>query len=105
MTKYDFKDKNEYKTKLKQYRKKVQYFTNKQPLNQLLNYKERGRNKFHLDHIIPVLYGFLHNIEPEVIGDIRNLRFIPYKSNLKKKDYLDKTSWDVYFMMIDEGMI
>lgn len=104
MFKYDLTQ-DEYRAKLKEYRKQVQKITAKQPLNQLQDYDKRGMGKYHLDHILPVAYGFNQSIDPEVIGDIRNLRFIPYKSNLKKKDYLDKTSWDVYFMMIDEGMI
>lgn len=104
MLKYQLSQ-SEYKSQLKEYRKKVQKITSTQPLYQLLDYDKRGMGKYHLDHILSVAYGFNEGIDPEVIGDIRNLRFIPYKSNLEKKDFMDKASWDVYFMMIDEGMI
>jgi hypothetical protein len=28
---------------------------------------------------------FKHNIKPEIIGNIKNLEFIPWKENLKKR--------------------
>lgn len=44
----------------------------------------RGHNTFHLDHKVPIYYGFKNSIPPEVIADIINLELLPYKENLKK---------------------
>lgn len=41
---------------------------------------------YQVDHIIPVSYGYENNILPEVIADISNLRFIPWKENLLKSN-------------------
>ena len=71
------------------YRNKVRKLTEKQPLHLLENYdKPRGVagvvGNYQLDHIISVSYGFYNNIPPEEIADISNLRFIPWRDNLKK---------------------
>ena len=95
--------KEEYQVKFKQYRKQVEKITKKQPLHQLENFEKRGRNKYHLDHILSISYGFHNGIEPELIGNIFNLRFIPYKSNLQKSDYIEDCSWDVFEYFIKEG--
>jgi len=95
----------EYLSKIKEYRKQVQKITRKQPLYQLENSDKRGRKNHHLDHILSVSFGFNSGLDPEIIGDIRNLRFIPYKANLEKKDYLDRASWDVHYEMVELGMI
>jgi hypothetical protein len=58
--------------------------TEKQPLHTLKNHKKRGWKKYHLDHIYPISKGYKEKISPKKIGDIRNLRFIYYKQNIKK---------------------
>lgn len=40
--------------------------------------------KYDIDHIVPISYGYKHNISPSLIGSIDNLRIIPNKDNLKK---------------------
>ena len=66
----------EYEKKLSQkekYYKEVKRITENQPLHLLENYDKRGRSEkqgYHLDHIIPISYGFINNISPEIIGDI-----------------------------------
>lgn len=87
------------------YRKKVIKISNKQPLTQLENYSKRGRNKFHLDHIISIRYGFANNIDPEIIGNIKNLRFIPAEENIKKSSFLEQESSDMIFYLIEEGTL
>lgn len=104
MQKFDL-TREEYRSAVKKYRKEVEAITRKQPLYQLDNSDKRGRNRYHLDHILSVSFGFNSGLDPEVIGDIRNLRFIPYKTNLEKKEYLDKASWDVHYEMVNLGMI
>lgn len=40
--------------------------------------------RYDIDHIVPISYGYKHNIPPSLIGSIDNLRIIPNKDNLKK---------------------
>lgn len=78
----------------KKYARKVRQITNKQPLHLLKNSEHRGLdvNSYHLDHIVPIRYGYENNISPEKIGDISNLRFISCKENLIKNDKLTDAS-------------
>jgi hypothetical protein len=71
------------------YYKEVIRVTNSQPLHLLEKYEKRGhfrtsKEPYHLDHIIPISYGFANGISPEVIGELKNLRFIPAIENIKK---------------------
>lgn len=95
--------KDEYSQRLKRYRKEVYKYTRKQPLFQLDNYANRGKGYFHLDHIISIKFGFDNNIDPELIGNIVNLRYVYYKDNLSKRDYLTQESFDVFNYLIDRG--
>lgn len=71
------------------YRKEVLSITNKQKINTLIGYDKRGTYKnneaYHLDHKYSIIEGFKNKISPEIIGDIKNLEFIPWKENLKKR--------------------
>lgn len=44
---------------------------------------------YQLDHIVPVRYGFDNNITPEELSKVDNLRMIPWKQNLLKRDRID----------------
>ena len=72
----------------KKYKKEVKYITNKQPINKLLNYEKRGRcgtiGAYQLDHKYSILEGFKNNVKPEIIGNIKNLEFIPWEENRNK---------------------
>lgn len=75
----------------KKYKMQVRKVTGKQPIHTLENYdKPRGKNgvngAYQLDHILPVKLGFEWNISPDQIGDISNLRFIPWRENAIKND-------------------
>lgn len=70
------------------YYKMVRNITNLQPVHLLENYDQRGVLKYHLDHIYPIAKGFENKIPPSVIGDISNLRFIPWEENIEKSDKL-----------------
>lgn len=74
-------------------------------MHQLDNYSKRGKGYFHLDHIISIKYGFDNGIDPEIIGNIMNLRYLYVNENKSKRDYLTKESFDVLSYFINEGMI
>lgn len=71
------------------YYAQVWFHTEKQPLKILENFDKRSEHSknpdaYHLDHIISISYGFKKQIPPEIIGNIENLRFIPWIKNLQK---------------------
>lgn len=70
------------------YYRLVDSITKKQPIHLLEHSDKRGTKSYHLDHIYPVSKGFKNKIPPEIIGDISNLRFIPWLDNIKKADKL-----------------
>lgn len=66
------------------YANKVRTVTINQPLHTLENYGKGS--SYHLDHMFSVVEGFRQGIEPELIGSIVNLRYIPAEENLAKRD-------------------
>jgi len=75
------------------YSKIVRWLTEKQPIHLLENIEKRGKasipGAYHLDHKMPLKYGFENGILPYVIADIRNLEMIPAIDNLKKGSKYD----------------
>jgi len=72
---------------------KVWSITESQPLFKLKNHTKRcfyGRHCYHLDHMCSISEGFNKNIEPEIIGRMDNLKFIPAKLNMKKGSKVTK---------------
>ena len=45
---------------------------------------KRGKYDYHIDHKIPIIYGFKNNIPEEQIGHISNLQPLFWKDNFKK---------------------
>jgi hypothetical protein len=75
----------------KKYRKMVWRITNQNNLTLLENHEKRGshrkdENAYHLDHIFPISKGFFYELDPELIGDVRNLKFIPWFENVSKNN-------------------
>jgi hypothetical protein len=71
----------------KRYYNEVHKITNRQNIQSLEYYENRGKSRkgtdnYQLDHIIPISEGFRNNIDPKIIGDITNLRFIPWLENI-----------------------
>jgi len=71
----------------KQYYTAVHKITKRQNIESLEHCEKRGKSKkgtnnYQLDHIIPISDGFRNNIDPEIIGNIINLRFIPWQENI-----------------------
>ncbi len=74
----------------KKYKRLVYKITNQQNINTLINFDKRGLTghigAYHLDHKYSIVEGFKNSINPEIIGNIKNLEFIPWEDNLKKKN-------------------
>lgn len=87
-TGYIYKDFIKIQPLFAQYRQKVRSVTNQQEIEKLDNYDKRGvagvQGAYHLDHKYSVKDGFINDVDPEVLGDIANLEFIPWEDNLKK---------------------
>jgi hypothetical protein len=49
----------------------------------------RGIKKFHLDHILPKIYGFEHNIDPKKISHFKNLQMLTSVENKQKNAKVD----------------
>jgi len=73
----------------KKYKSDVMKVTNQQPINELPNYDRRGNSGndgvYHLDHKFSIMEGFKNNVPAEIIGNIKNLEFIPWEENIKKR--------------------
>jgi 5-methylcytosine-specific restriction endonuclease McrA len=54
--------------------------------------ENRGFYKSHIDHIVPISYGFKNNIPISLISSIENLRMISSLDNMKKNFQLTKES-------------
>lgn len=65
------------------YRKKVWELT-EQNKHLIPGIEKRSFRGYHIDHIIPITYGFKHNIAPEKIASIDNLRMLFHEDNLAK---------------------
>lgn len=79
----------EYKRCFSYYRRLVGYHTRNQDLKILENFDKPRTlcgvvGGYQLDHIIPIKVGFEMGILPSIIGNINNLRFIPWKENRSK---------------------
>lgn len=66
------------------YKSRVWAETKRNNLKMLENYNKRGKLGYHLDHMFSIFEGFKQNIDPSIVGHIKNLRMIPYKENLSK---------------------
>lgn len=76
------------------YYAKVWYITESQPIHTLKNFELRSFWGHHLDHICSISEGYKNNISPEIIGNIKNLQFIPWDENYKKGSKVEKSVLD-----------
>ena len=85
------------------YKSDVMKITNKQKIKKLDNYNKRGISgipgAYHLDHKFSILEGFKQGVEPEIIGNIKNLEFIPWEDNLSKGSNCSITLNELYTLV------
>lgn len=73
---------NHENNKYYEYKKNIYNESKKFNLTLLENFDKRGKYTYHLDHIFPISKGFIYNIPAELIGNIKNLQFIPAFENI-----------------------
>lgn len=67
----------------KLYRNSVTRLTKANSFN-IPNIHLRGKHTFHVDHIYPIVHGFLNEIPVELIGNLLNLQMLPAIENKQK---------------------
>lgn len=95
------------KTELKDiqsYRRSVCYYTEKtyNEYKHLINPNnlERGIDKYHIDHIYPIIEGWRNKIDPKLIANHKNIRLISSYENLAKGDRTEITYEDFFKKII-----
>jgi hypothetical protein len=68
----------------KKYKKLVWDITKQQKIHKLPNFEKRGFTNYHLDHKVSIWYGYKNKLDPQLIGSIDNLEFIPHRDNMRK---------------------
>ena len=43
---------------------------------------------YHVDHIVPVRWCFVHDVPPEVVADVSNLQMLPWLENVSSRDHI-----------------
>ena len=57
---------------------------------------QRGRNKYHLDHVYSIMDGFRNNVKPEIISHPANLQMLLEKINISKGDMSEISLDELY---------
>lgn len=90
-TKAGFKNWEEYVEKYPKkqfYKREVWKYTYNNNLTILENFHKRGRcgisGAYQIDHIMSINYGWENGIPPQEIGELKNLKMIPWEENRRK---------------------
>lgn len=75
--------------------------------------EKRGRNKFHINHRVSIVYGYNNLINPKIIGSFENLQFIESRKNVRKgakcdislEELLSKINDPTIELHIDENLL
>lgn len=67
--------------------------------------KRRDLTEAHLDHIVPIVFGYENDIAPEILSLPENLKYISETANLKKGYNLTKESIAILKNWIDQGKV
>jgi hypothetical protein len=86
---------DEIRREWKTYKNHARYWTEKEYISfmDVINPQRlsRGIREYHIDHIVPLWYGFIHGIDPKLLSKKENLRMLWYKDNqARRKDTLDE---------------
>lgn len=84
---YDLREWRDYRDYVYELSNKV-YENNKtfyNPLGMPRTRLELHPNAVNLDHIIPIIYGFKNGLNPKLLAHPQNLRIVPAKKNLSKR--------------------
>lgn len=87
---YDLKEWKDYRDKVRWLSDRI-YEANKSTMNPLDLPRCKPNTHLdavNLDHVIPIIYGFKNGIPAEKLADLRNLRVVSARSNLRKKQKL-----------------
>ena len=92
------------------YYQRVRAVTKSQNVKLLEHYEKRGPSgksgAYHLDHVYPVSIGYINNILPDIIGNIINLKFIPWEENLQKSNHLmEEAKKNIELLMSNKELI
>jgi hypothetical protein len=68
------------------------YRSNKHTINPNNYTRATSGDGYHLDHIMPVIYGFCNDIPPEEIAAVNNLQMLPWRDNISKGGKYDPNS-------------
>lgn len=73
------------------YKREVMNLTKRTDVSNLPNSEKRGKcginGAYHLDHKLEISEGYVQGIAPNIIADVSNLQFIPWKENMKKRKF------------------
>jgi hypothetical protein len=65
----------------------------------------RGLKKFHIDHVLPKIYGFEHDIDPQKMSHFKNLQMLTSVENKKKNAKIeDERVIDIVLNLTDEDL-
>jgi len=81
--KYNLAEFEDYRYKVRVLTEKT-YNANKETINPENHKRTLGNQGYHLDHIIPIIACFNHEISVEAASSIKNLRIIPAYDNIAK---------------------
>ena len=94
----------------KLYYQEVRSHTRSQNIKCLENYEKRGKSgkegAYHLDHIYPISWGYINKIPANIIGNIENLRFIPWETNIQKSNILtEEAKKNIELLILKENIM
>ncbi len=67
--------------------------------------KKRKFKEYDIDHIVPISYGYKHNIPPHLIGSIENIQLIEHSENTYKSTKITSDAIAIIKTWKSEGKI
>lgn len=64
---------------------------------------KRGIREYHIDHIVPLWYGFIHHLDPKLLSQKENLRMLWWMDNQRRrKDELDDDGKNALELLLEK---